>query len=397
MTAAHPMACEWELDPASVYLNHGSFGPSPRVVRTARETWSRRLEQQPMRHFCREMEIELDRAGEVLAGLLHTQPDRLVLLDNATFAMNAVAASTPLKPGDEVLLTDHEYGAVRNIWQARCRTTGARTTSVTLPFPPRPDDTVAAIAAALKPETKLLIVSHVTSATACILPIREICQLARQHKIPVCVDGPHAPAMLDLHLDSLGCDYYCGSGHKWLCGPFGSGFLWVHPRRRDSIQTPIVSWGGSIAGRPASWKDSLQWLGTRDPAPLLALADAVRFFTPEVLAEYRSWSHRLISTARQQLLQIPDVSPFCTPAEADFVSMAAVELPQTAGWKPGYHGHPDSLQVQLRDQYGIEVLTGSWSGRRFLRLSAHLYNTPQQLELCTTAVAKILQQERCGT
>ncbi|MFM7834356.1 MAG: aminotransferase class V-fold PLP-dependent enzyme, partial [Planctomycetaceae bacterium] len=234
------------------------------------------------------------RAGEVLAGLLHTQLDRLVLLDNATFAMNAVAASTPLKPGDEVLLTDHEYGAVRNIWQARCRAAGARTASVTLPFPPDPDATVAAIAAALKPETKLLIVSHVTSATACILPVREICQLARQHKIPVCVDGPHAPAMLDLHLDSLGCDYYCGSGHKWLCGPFGSGFLWVHPRRRDSIQTPVVSWGGSIAGRPASWKDSLQWLGTRDPAPLLALADAVRFFTADVLAEYRSWSHRLI-------------------------------------------------------------------------------------------------------
>jgi hypothetical protein len=73
----------------------------------------------------------------------------------------------------------------------------------------------------------------------------------------------------------------------------------------------------------------------------------VRFFTADVLAEYRSWSHRLITTARQQLLQIPDVTSFCTPAETDFVSMAAVELPQTAGWKPGYHGHPDSLQVQL--------------------------------------------------
>ncbi|MEY3226906.1 MAG: Isopenicillin epimerase, partial [Planctomycetota bacterium] len=104
----HPLASEWDLDPACVYLNHGSFGPSPRPVREAREAWSRRLERQPMRHFCREMEIELDRAGEVLAGLLHTQPDRLVLLDNATFAMNVVAASTPLKPGDEVLLTDHE-------------------------------------------------------------------------------------------------------------------------------------------------------------------------------------------------------------------------------------------------------------------------------------------------
>jgi isopenicillin-N epimerase len=350
-----------------------------------------------MRHFCRELEVELDRASEVVAKLLRTQTDRLVLLDNATFAMNVVAGSTPLNPGDEVLLTDHEYGAVRNIWQARCRATGARTAAVTLPFPLDPAATVAAITAALKPETRLLVVSHVTSATACILPIRDICHAARQKGVPVCVDGPHALAMLDLNLDSLGCDYYCGSGHKWLCGPFGSGFLWVHPRRRDAIQTPIVSWGGSIAGKPASWKDSLQWLGTRDAAPLLALADAVRFFSPDVIAEYRSWSHRLIRAARERLLQIPGVSAFCTPAENDFVSMVAVELPQTAGWKPGYHGHPDSLQIQLRDQHGIEVLTGSWSGRRFLRLSTHLYNTSQQLELCTTAVADILQQERHAT
>jgi isopenicillin-N epimerase len=397
MTAAHPLATEWELDPASVYLNHGSFGPSPRSVRQAREAWSRQLELQPMRHFCRELEVELDRASEVVAKMLRTQTDRLVLLDNATFAMNVVAGSTPLNPGDEVLLTDHEYGAVRNIWQARCRATGARTAAVTLPFPLDPAATVAAITAALKPETRLLVVSHVTSATACILPIRDICHAARQKGVPVCVDGPHALAMLDLNLDGLGCDYYCGSGHKWLCGPFGSGFLWVHPRRRDAIQTPIVSWGGSIAGKPASWKDSLQWLGTRDAAPLLALADAVRFFSPDVIAEYRSWSHRLIRAARERLLQIPGVSAFCTPAENDFVSMVAVELPQTAGWKPGYHGHPDSLQIQLRDQHGIEVLTGSWSGRRFLRLSAHLYNTSQQLELCTTAVADILQQERHAT
>ena len=203
MTAAHPLASEWELDPASVYLNHGSFGPSPRSVRQAREAWSRQLELQPMRHFCRELEVELDRASEVVAKLLRTQTDRLVLLDNATFAMNVVAASTPLNPGDEVLLTDHEYGAVRNIWQARCRATGARTAAVTLPFPPDPAAVVAAITAALKPETRLLVVSHVTSATACILPIRDICHAARQKGVPVCVDGPHALAMLDLNLDSL--------------------------------------------------------------------------------------------------------------------------------------------------------------------------------------------------
>ena len=187
--------------------------------------------------------------------------------------------------------------------------------------------------------------------------------------------------------------YYCASGHKWLCGPFGSGFLWAHPRRLSELKTPIISWGGSIAGHPASWKDSLQWLGTRDPAPLLALADAVRFFTPERLREYRSYSHSLLVTARQQLLKIPGIGSFCTPEESDFVSMVAVELPQSPGWKPGYHGHPDSLQTALRERIGAEVLTGSWNGHRFLRLSAHLYNTADQLQVCVDAVKDILAQE----
>ncbi len=386
MTQRHPLSDLWDIEPGSIYLNHGSFGPSPRPVRDAREAWSRKLELQPMKFFCREMEDELDRATETVACFLKTSADRMILIDNATVAMNVVAASTVLGKDDEILLTDHEYGAVKNIWQAKCRPLGAKVISAILPFPPTDDQVVEAIEKAITERTKLIVVSHVTSATACILPVRAICRMAAKKKIPVCVDGPHAIMMLDLNLNDLGCDYYCASGHKWLCGPFGSGFLWVHPRRQHELQTPIVSWGGSIAGRPASWKDRFQWLGTRDPAPLLAMADAVTFFTPERIAEYRRYSHELIAAARSQLLEIPGTGPFCTPEEKDFVSMAAIELPQPPGWKPGYHGHPDDLQVQLRERYGIEVLTGSWSGRRFVRLSAHLYNTPQDLQTCVKAI-----------
>lgn len=146
--------------------------------------------------------------------------------------------------------------------------------------------------AAISPTTRLIVISHVTSATACVLPVHDICRMAQRKRIPVCIDGPHALALLDVRLDEIGCDFYCASGHKWLCGPFGSGFLWVHPRQQSQLQTPVVSWGGSIAGKPASWKDGLQWLGTRDPAPLLALADAIRFFTPDVICEYRRHAPR---------------------------------------------------------------------------------------------------------
>lgn len=371
---------EWDLDSATTYLNHGSFGPSPREVRVARAAWTERLERQPMKFYCREMDDLLDQTSAKLAEFLSTKPERIALVDNATVAMNIVAESMDLSADDEILLTDHEYGAVRNIWMKRCQVTGARIVTAELPYPPTDHEVVAAIANHITPKTRLIVVSHVTSATACILPVKDICAVARQQRVPVCIDGPHAIAMLDVGLDDIGCDYYCASGHKWLCGPFGSGFLWVHPRHFGRIRCPMVSWGGSISGRSASWKDRTNWLGTRDPAPLLAMSAAVDFFTPDRLALFRRYSHELVSLARRELLLIEGTGPFCTPDESNFVSMCGVELPQPEGWKPGYHGHPDPLQLRLRDEYGIELLTGSWNGHRFLRVSAHLYNTIDQIQ-----------------
>lgn len=387
MVESHPLATFWDIASDTTYLNHGSFGPSPMPVQDARERWSRRVEQQPMRFFCQEMEAELVRTTKVLAKFLATQPERLALIDNATVAMNVVAESVDLRADDEVLLTDHEYGAVKNIWHARCRRAGATVRTATLPFPPREDAVVQAIEDALSTRTRVLVVSHVTSPTACILPVHAICRMAKRHNVQVCIDGPHAIAMLDVRLDDIGCDYYCASGHKWLCAPFGSGFLWVHPRHHTSLRCPIVSWGGSIAGRTATWQDRTNWLGTRDPAPLLAMADAVEFFSGERLTAFRTHAHELVRTARQELLTLPGVTSFCTPDESDFVSMAAVELPQPPGWKPGYHGHPDPLQVTLREQHGIEVPVASWNGRRFLRVSAHLYNSMADVERLIDALS----------
>ncbi len=262
--------------------------------------------------------------------------------------------------------------------------------TVTLPFPPTSAGVVESIEAAITPKTRMIVISHVTSATACILPVKAVCQMAGRYKIPVCVDGPHAVAMLDLNLNALGCDYYCASCHKWLCARFGSGFLWVHPRHQSSIRCPIISWGGSIAGRAATWKDRTNWLGTRDPAPLLAIADAIEFFSAERLEAYRSHSHSLLTYARDQLLQIAGTGSFCTPAESDFVSMVGIELPQSNGWKPGYHGHPDAMQLALRDQHRIELPVASWNNRRFMRISAHLYTTAADIEKMLAAVRELV-------
>ncbi|MEZ6128646.1 MAG: aminotransferase class V-fold PLP-dependent enzyme [Planctomycetaceae bacterium] len=382
-----PYAELWDLDPDTTYLNHGSFGPSPVSVRAVREDWSARLERQPMRFFCQQMEEELHRAAEQLAQFLHTKPARLALVDNATIAMNVVADSVDLKSGDEVVLTDHEYGAVRNIWNRKCQQVGARIVTATLPFPLNDGGIVEAISDAFTDNTRIIIVSHVTSPTAAILPVNAICDLAKNRGILTAIDGPHAIAMLDVDIDAIGCDFYCASCHKWLCAPFGSGFLWVHPKHHGKVRCPVTSWGGSIAGRDACWQDRINWLGTRDPAPLLAIPAAINFMNQVGLETFRKYAHGLICDARQGLLAIEGVGPFCTPTESDIVSMCAVELPQPAEWKPGYHGHPDPLQLELRDVHRIEIPVAAWNGHRFLRVSAHLYNSHADVKKLLTAVS----------
>lgn len=379
-------AGEFDIDEQTTYLNHGSFGPSPRCVREARQQWTERLERQPMRFFCREMEDHLEASAQALGRFLNAKPSRLALVDNATVGMNIAAASVELRAGDEVLLTDHEYGAVRNIWQERCRAVGARMVTVELPVPLQDDAVVAAVESAINENTRVLVMSHVTSPTAAILPVLALCQLARRRGVITAIDGPHAVAMLDVSLEELGCDFYCASCHKWLCGSFGTGFLYVHPRHHHKVRCPVVSWGGSISGRPPAWQDRINWLGTRDPAGQLALPTAIAFMQQGALTAFRQHAHTLICDARRRLLQREGVGVFCTATEQDVVSMCAVELPQPAGWKPGYHGHPDPLQVELRDEHGIETPVASWNGRRFLRVSAHLYNTPDDIERLMAAL-----------
>ena len=376
----------WDLDPNTTYLNHGSFGPSPIEVRQVREEWSLKLQRQPMRFLCQQMEDLLHSTAEELAEFLHTKPARLALIDNATIAMNIVADSVELSAEDEVLFTDHEYGAVRNIWQRRCQAVGAKIVTAQLPYPLNDADTVRALTDAASERTRIIIISHVTSPTAAILPVQQICEMAKQRGILTAIDGPHAIAMLDVHLDKIGCDYYCARCHKWLCAPFGSGFLWVHPRHHHNVKCPIVSWGGSMAGHAPIWQDRTNWLGTRDPAPLISISAAIAFFKRIGLNTFREHAHQLICHARRELLAIDGVGPFCTASESNVVSMCALELPQPADWKPGYHGHPDPLQIELREQHGIETPVASWNGKRFLRVSAHLYNSPAHIDKLLHAV-----------
>lgn len=385
---------EWLLDEDVTYLNHGSFGPSPRSVREARRRWMERLESQPMNFFVRELETELDRAAEKLGEFIGADASDLLFVDNATFGMNIVAASLPLEAGDEVLLTDHEYGAVSRIWRETAKRAGAEVVTANLPFPiTSADELVDQFFANVTSRTKLIVISHITSPTAVILPVQEICRRAKARGIPVCIDGPHAVAMIRLNLESLDCDYYTASCHKWLSAPFGSGFLYVSKRRQAAVKPCIISWGGSLEGRPKSWKDEFNWVGTRDPGAFLSIPSAIEFLQDSGLEDFRRRSHALAEYARERVMELTGLTPPWPNSPEWFGSMIALPLPSSP------HAPPngvlrDPLQHAMWHRHRIEVPITHWRGNRFLRVSCHLYNTKADIDHMAQRLEEMLAEEQ---
>lgn len=380
-------AAEWTLAPGTCYLNHGSFGPAPRLVLQAHHDWFQQLESNPVDFFTRRLDALLENVRQRLGSFVGCRADDLLLVDNATWAMNVVAQSMPLAADDEVLMTDHEYGAVVRIWERRCRQVGARLVIQPLPQPlESADEIVECLFSGATGRTRLLVFSHITSPTAVILPAAAICQEARGRNIAVCVDGPHAPLQIAVDLSLLDCDYYAASCHKWLCAPFGTGFLYVNPRVRKTVQPLIVSWGSRFPPRAEpSLQDEFVWLGTRDPSAALSIPAAIDFIERAGVERFRQHSHALAQKARQLLTPITELEALVPDDPAWYGSMIAMPLP--AGDAPG-------LQRSLWERYQLEIPIVAWKGRRLVRPSCHWYTRPEHLELLAEALRQLLQDEQ---
>jgi len=376
----------WSLRDDTIYLNHGSFGPPPDTVREARLDWLKRLDEQPMDFFVRQLEPELYEVRDRLARFHGTKAEHLVLVDNATYAMNVVAGSFSLSPGDEVLLTDHEYGAVSRVWERACQQagTGPPKTAVLPSEIDSAEQVVDAIFSQVNQNTRLLVVSHITSLTAITLPITDICRRARAAGVAVCIDGPHAVAQLDVQLDLLDCDFYTGSCHKWLSAPLGTGFLYVHPRHQENIKPPILSWGRLLPNKPTTWHEEFTWLGTQDLSRFLAIPAAIDFLETVGLDQFRQRTHSLARYARHRLIELTQLEPIVPDSDQWYGCMAHMPLPP---------GDALSLQASLWTDYGIEIPIIEFNDRRFVRVSCHLYTQRSDIDQLVDALALLLDQE----
>ena len=389
----------WRLDPGVVFLNHGSFGACPEPVLAAQSAWRERMESDPVRFFSRELEEHLWAARTTLGAFLGADPDGLAFLPNTTTGVSTVLGSLRFEPGDELLTTDHEYNATLNGLAAAARRDGARVVVARIPFPIRePGQVVEAILGAVTARTRLALISHVTSPTGLVFPIADIVAELDRRGIDTIVDAAHAPGMVPIEVDRLGAAYWTGNGHKWLCGPKGSAFLWVREDRRAAIHPLVVSHGANDvrveAGTRTRFRVEFDWPGTVDPTPNLAAADAVALIAdlapggggwPAIMAA----NHELAVDARRRLCAAFDIEP---PAPDDMLgSMAAIALPVAASDEVAL-----DLTQALAVEDGIEVPVGAWPvpaardggapQATLLRISAQLYNEPSDYDRLADAL-----------
>ena len=372
---------EFLLDPEIVYLNHGAFGACPRVVHDEYQRWQRTLERDPTRFLQRELPDLLAQSRSALAAFVGADAADLVFVPNPTFAVNEIIRSLDLGPGDEVLTTNHEYGACRNAWQFMAERRGFAVIEADLGVTFDADEMVDTMLEAVTDRTRVLFVSHITSSTAITVPVAEICRRAQGFGVVTIIDGAHAPGQIDLDIAAVGADFYVGACHKWLCAPKGVSFLVARRQAQHLLEPLVVGWGWGAHRKIDVGSDFLdihEWLGTRDPAASLTVPAAIEFQRQHDWPARRAECHRLAIEAIEATTEIAGVAR--VHEDGRFEQMALIEL---SG--PTWDGRAASVQQHLFDDFDIEVPVTSWvrsntEPRTFIRVSVQAYNTMTDVE-----------------
>ncbi len=372
------------LDPDLVFLNHGSFGACPREVFRVFQDWQLEMERNPVEFLSRRSAGLLMEARSQLAVYLGASAEHLVFMPNATTGVNTVARSLDLQQGDEVLSTDHEYGACDAAWRLVCERAGAHYRRVEVPLPFDSAGFAERLLAEVAPRTRLIFCSHITSTTALTFPLAELCARARRLGVLTLIDGAHAPGQIELDLDALGADFYTGNCHKWLCAPKGAAFLHARPEHHQRLQALVVSWGYVDEGRgheayagESLLARRLQWQGTRDIAALLAVPAAIAFQQRHDWPTQRARCHALAGEALREVAQRYGLAPIAQ--DADWLQMVTLPVP---------HRDAEALRAALFVQ-GIEIPVTQHAGRRFVRLSVQTYNDTDDIARLLAALEQV--------
>lgn len=388
----------WPLQAGVTYLNHGSYGSCPAFVLEKQSEMRARLERDPTRFFKVDLEPLSDRAREAIAAFINAPMDDLALMPNGTVAMAIALNAVPLEPGDEVLITDHEYNATLNELTRIGHRTGATVTKAAIRLPVvNPESVVDAIASTITARTRLIVVSHIASASAIIFPAQALADLARDRGIPILLDGAHTPGQIPIDIEALQPTFYAASCHKWLNAPKGTGFLYVAPDWQARVRTLAQSCRVHVLRdeRPRFLCDT-DYVGTNDYTGNLVIPEAIEHMAaqrpggwPTIMKE----NHDKIVAAVNLITGRTLASPIAPP---DMIgSMASLALPaDPAPERPSVYD--DALQDALNDRHCIQVPVWEMpsANARLMRVSAQLYNEMAEYQALVEALNTELAAEQ---
>ena len=362
---------DWPIDFSTTFLNHGSYGSVPYAVHEEAERWRAKFEANPMEWFWRKGSDAVREAVVKVAAFLGADPDHTGFVVNATAAANSALRDMPLEPGQEILLLNHGYNAVKQASRHAVSLRGATVVEVNIPLPIRHQqaDIVDRIAEACTDRTALVFIDQVTSPTALRLPVSEVAAMCAERGIPVFVDGAHAPGMLEKPAAGHGGAWWTGNLHKWISAPKGCAIMSIDPAQCDRFHAPVVSHGYEESSRA-----EFDWQGTRDLAPWLAAPAAIEFWDRYGgIDRVRKRNHELACEVHRMLLERLGVEPI-SPIDGSMLgSMATVELPGVIKDSSRY-ASAEQLGMLLSDRYRIEIPILDFGEHWYLRISAQVYN-----------------------
>ena len=372
------------LDPTITFLNHGSFGACPQPIFDEYQRFQLELELDPVHFIQKKLPVYLKQAKAPLAEFIGCNPKDFFFVPNPTVAINTVMRSLQLQPGDEILATNHEYGAMDRTWHFYCKKSGAKYVRqpITLPVVSK-EQIIEEFWKGYTSKTKVVFLNHISSSTALIFPVKEICDKAQELGLITIVDGAHVPGHIDLDLADLNPDFYTGTLHKWMLAPKGSSFLYVKKEFQDDIDPLVVSWGyESLAPSESRFLDYHEYQGTNDHSAFLCTPAVINFLKENNWKAKSEACKQIVFDNYQRFCDLLQTLPIA-PITAEFLGQMASIPVKTS--------KPAELKDLLYDQYKIQIPVMPLNGQVYLRYSMNAYNTQEDLDVLYRALEDILK------
>jgi len=354
------------LNPEITFLNHGSFGACPKPVFEEYQRWQRKLEQQPVEFMARDIYDYLKEARDSLGKFVGCSGDDLVYVTNPTTAVNTIIRSLDFGPGDEILTTDQEYGALIRTWNQYADKRGFKLVEHVTQFPMTThEDFVNKFWSDVNEKTKVIFISQITSATGVILPAEEICRRAKAEGIMTIIDGAHVPAHIPLNISEMDPDVYVGACHKWLSAPKGSSFMYVKNSLQENVNPLIISWGSEVDPSPSPFIYENQYQGTWDPSAFLTVPSAIQFQIDNDWESVKKRCRNLTQETRDRVYDIIKTEPICPNNDEWLGQMSSIIINIENGLE---------FKWMLLDKYKIEMPIYQWKDKILFRISFNAYN-----------------------